>query len=73
MPKIEIEGSANIEINYLIAVCAKCKHNEREQGGVEIDFFQRKIYYKCPKCEHLNEMDLSNPKPQPYPKARMMR
>lgn len=53
-----------------ISVCKHCREHFSEEATVEFNFAEQKIYFLCPKCKKMNEIDL-NPKTYlPYPKPR---
>lgn len=41
----------------IICVCSKCHEHTRDQDtAIEINFYEKKIYFKCLKCNHINEI-----------------
>ncbi len=49
-------------------ICEYCKHNEKEVF-MEINFFDKKIYWYCPYCKKMNTSVLSQGECKPYPKG----
>lgn len=56
MPKVLIEGHAEISSNKIIAVCSFCNHNESDRAIIEINAVKKTISFICPECKKINEL-----------------
>lgn len=56
-----------------MCVCAFCNEHTSDGVVVEFNFRDQAVYFSCPKCKKLNQLDLSKTKHVPYPRAGMMR
>ena len=54
MPKIKIEGSADIDINVIHCVCGKCSNHDNSKILIELNFQEKKLIYRCSKCKEEN-------------------
>lgn len=53
-----------------ISVICRCGNTDYEEGTLEINFRDTKIFYVCPKCGRVNIMELSlREDSTPYPKV----
>lgn len=68
MPKILIEGHADIASNKITVVCSFCNHHEMDRALIEINAQQKKISFVCPECKKLNELILEKTIPPPLPR-----
>ncbi len=59
MPKIKIEGSAEIGINSIICVCGFCGNHENTNAVIELNFRDKKLHYLCNKCRKDNEIQFA--------------
>jgi len=73
--KITIEGTAQFAAPSVSCVCGFCGETGDENATVVFDFKQQKILFLCgnKKCKKMNEIDLGQPEPAPYPKLRIGR
>mgnify|MGYP000858213192 CR=1 FL=1 len=53
----------------LVAVCMHCRHHAHNPT-IEFNFGDSKVYWLCPSCTKMNEMDFSKRLPPAYPKTR---
>ena len=54
-----------LDFSKVIYVCGFCANHDDK--GVEWNFIDKAIYYKCSKCKKMNVLDLSNLHAEPYP------
>lgn len=54
--------------------CKYCQHLNHDPV-IEINFFESKIYYVCPECGKMNDINMSKEAiaPSPLPKSTTMR
>lgn len=56
----------------VVCVCSKChEHTHEQDTAIEINFHDKKIYYKCIKCGHLNSIVIEKENFK-FPKGRMI-
>ena len=68
---ISFEGTANLDLPHLMCVCGFCGNNDTKNTRVEINFREKKIFYKCSECKKVNEIELGKDQPPPYPKSKI--
>ena len=56
----------------IVCVC-KCGNSDYDEGTLEINFRDSKIYYVCPKCRKTNKMQLKlEEKAEPLPRIKRL-
>jgi hypothetical protein len=63
------EGAEEKPATRFYCVCGHCNHHD-STPGVEINFHENAIYYKCSSCRKMNKMMIKALVPQPFPKGR---
>ncbi len=72
MPKITIEGHADISVPKIVTICGHCNSHESERSVIEFNARDKKIVFSCPKCNQLNEIVFgNNGPPPPLPRTRL--
>lgn len=71
MPKILIEGHADISSNRITVVCAFCNHNETDRAIIEINAQKKTISFICPECKKINELIVEKTQAPALAKIRM--
>lgn len=69
MGRIKIDGTAEIGVNEISCVCAKCNNRDMENASIEFNFKEKKVYYLCSQCKHMNELFFGAPTIPPMPKT----
>jgi len=57
------------KIDKMVGVCGFCRHHQHNPT-IEFNFGDSKVYWLCPSCKKMNEMDFSKNLPKSYPKTR---
>ena len=70
LAKVNIEGTAEVAILDVSCTCEKCNNTDRAGASLNISFKEKKMYYLCGACKHMNEMYWGSPPIQPYPRTR---
>jgi len=73
LTKIDVTGTAQVQIIDLICVCAFCNNHNSEAGTVELNFGDQSLHYVCNKCKKQNTIQLSPKQSAPLPKTRLGR
>jgi hypothetical protein len=72
-PQINLEGTASIGIAEICCICEKCNNKDTENASIEFNFKEKKVYYLCSKCRHMNEMFFGKEQFPELPKIRIGR
>lgn len=68
---IRMEGSAEIATNDLVCVCGFCNDQCRENGTIEFNFREQKVFFYCNACKKMNEIFFGTKPVQPLPRTKM--
>lgn len=61
-----------VKVSNLICVCSKCR-NHQHNAHVEINFADKIIFWLCPGCKEMNQMEFPSTVHSPLPKSATMR
>ena len=57
----------------IFCICKFCLESSKDNGAIEINFREGKIYYVCPFCKKSNEVQMEYKPPMSLPKIRRVR
>ena len=56
----------------VICVCEKChEHSNEKETVIEINFSDKKMYFKCPSCKHVNSIEIEK-KNFKFPRGKLI-
>ena len=56
----------------ITCVCERCKHHNKDNFSLEINFSDKKFYFVCSECKKMNMMEVDAVKSKPLPKIRTL-
>ena len=63
-----MKDNSNINVT---CVCSRCSHHEDKNVIIEINFYEKMIYWVCPSCNFTNKMEIAKPSAK-LPKMRVI-